>query len=712
MIATDRRSRFHRALDRILDSAWVEGEHKRGQPKNAGQFASGGSSAKAKPPAEHHEGEGEIFVSPNVKENLSFAEAKAGLASERQRQMHRMAVHLTHQFTKHASVENVIGDWSDGAENSMFVQTDIKDRSTLRYLAAKMGQAAEQKAVIPFLVSTSGKDSLWTIRMGSQDLEETRRKLDESGLAFRTLDTHGGWTYIHVFDPGSALRSNVTKAAGELGGEVTVAKGDGEFLGGETRDEGIKAYQQVIEDYRKAGGREGRNRANDQTGQYRPDFYGRAQESRKVRFHRALDRMLQARDEWVESEHKRGQPENAGQFASGGAGAKPAEKSLGARRRSAARRAHLKRKANREAAANKAMGAPSRPPEPGPAAPQKPKPASWRVRAAHKAWEGMRARREAALQGGAVAKHPMPQKGSPQRAAGASPKQAKRESDLASPKPVARNNLDKGGINKLKWLVTLENGKKAVFKGNRGEYRDKVNPVRPNITWGFQGPRENAAWQIAKLVDLDDLVPANVIRKIGDEEGVLIEFHEGKEAQEFPADQRYDGRRDLARAAAFDFIIGNEDRHTGNWMIGKKEDGSDQLVLIDHGLAFPDKGTFYPVANNNKLLKRMSDEIGGTPGPEIVEPYVKNKAAILSALRTARLPEGAVKGVAERIDALGSGKNWTRLYEGSYHAAGPMKAQPPAAVAAPKQPGTSTRAAMEHLRRALAKNNPAQVANR
>lgn len=46
---------------------------------------------------------------------------------------------------------------------------------------------------------------------------------------------------------------------------------------------------------------------------------------------------------------------------------------------------------------------------------------------------------------------------------------------------------------------------------------------------------------------------------------------------------------DVMTMRAFDMIIGNEDRHSGNWGFSKDENDEWQLAMIDHGLSYTTK---------------------------------------------------------------------------------------------------------------------------
>jgi hypothetical protein len=213
------------------------------------------------------------------------------------------------------------------------------------------------------------------------------------------------------------------------------------------------------------------------------------------------------------------------------------------------------------------------------------------------------------------------------------------------------------------FVFELEGGKKAVFKPQNGE---PTEPLRRNISPGFSTEREVAAWEVAKIVGMDDLVAPAVERTMGEWHGALVDFQEGEVAFKIDSERKFDGERNLARAAIFDYIIGNEDRHAGNWMVGK--DGG--LRLIDHNLAFPDKGA-YGVSGNHALFnrilikaewKKITDPKAKTP-VDAATPFLKNKDAILKALKASRLPDAAIAGVAERIDSLKGVKSWSKLYK-------------------------------------------------
>ncbi len=146
-----------------------------------------------------------------------------------------------------------------------------------------------------------------------------------------------------------------------------------------------------------------------------------------------------------------------------------------------------------------------------------------------------------------------------------------------------------GGIN-VTDIITLEDGTKGVLKPAYGEDEEAVKVVG--------GPlyiREIAASDVAEVLKFDDLVPATINRQIEDRNGSLqafvpdadkamgiLEFGKTYPQQE-KWDKLYDGTEDHARAASFDYLIGNLDRHDGNWLVDKK----GKLVLIDHGTSFP-----------------------------------------------------------------------------------------------------------------------------
>jgi hypothetical protein len=180
-------------------------------------------------------------------------------------------------------------------------------------------------------------------------------------------------------------------------------------------------------------------------------------------------------------------------------------------------------------------------------------------------------------------------------------------SPVKSSKPLSgHRNLNETHI------VALKNGDKGVWKPASGEtsFDHNGEPIRPNIPAGTQHKREAAASAVADAIGLHDLVPATTLRTMEKGEkkeiGSLQHFSEhGIPAHATARDAKYDGDRDLARAAAFDILTSNTDRHLGNWMVthglsapndlsseNKKYniDKEHKLVLIDHGLAFPESG--------------------------------------------------------------------------------------------------------------------------
>lgn len=196
-----------------------------------------------------------------------------------------------------------------------------------------------------------------------------------------------------------------------------------------------------------------------------------------------------------------------------------------------------------------------------------------------------------------------------------------------------------GGVNKTQ-LVVLDNGVKAVYKEEQTYER-----MRRDITSGMDKEREAAAWQVAKLVGMDDLVVPSVVRG----NGSMSLFQQGQLAANMYGSGKYDGNNDLARAAVFDYVIGNTDRHGGNWLVN-----DNKLRLIDHGLSFPERGQGDPtMKGNSSMVREASEKFYGQSVSPYTSSYISSKDAIISTLKGLGLDK-AIPGVSARIDALKS----------------------------------------------------------
>jgi len=219
--------------------------------------------------------------------------------------------------------------------------------------------------------------------------------------------------------------------------------------------------------------------------------------------------------------------------------------------------------------------------------------------------------------------------------------------------PVVEKKALDDGANRSS-IVTLENGEKGVWKPASGEYPD----LRPSIAGGTYYRREGAAYAVAKILGLDDLVPPTTVREIGGNVGSIQEFiPRAKNARHFDAAQKYDGREDCTRAAAFDYVTGNTDRHDNNWMVG--EDG--KLILIDNGLTFPNRHGGYA---NYDLFDEMRVPVHRFGGVKTYEDmvkvpgYAKEWQAKWPAIKGVLLSHGiepkAIELTKSRLDELAS----------------------------------------------------------
>lgn len=245
------------------------------------------------------------------------------------------------------------------------------------------------------------------------------------------------------------------------------------------------------------------------------------------------------------------------------------------------------------------------------------------------------------------------------------------EKGLATTADVKTEGLG-GGI-ATSYIVTLADGRRGCFKPADGEAR-RSWAIR-GIRHGLQTEREVGAWEVAKLVGMDDMVAPCVARvadtpethgsfdrvgrSAGRKRGSFALWQDGDVAGiVYPEERRFDGDEDLHRAAMFDFIIGNRDRHSKNWVISS--DG--KIKLIDHGLSFGDMAG----ETQQRFLDR-ADSLDSRLTPKaLAAPYLKQKAAIRSRLLEIGLPQESVRRVMLRIQQAASALTWQELRNRNY----------------------------------------------
>jgi hypothetical protein len=154
------------------------------------------------------------------------------------------------------------------------------------------------------------------------------------------------------------------------------------------------------------------------------------------------------------------------------------------------------------------------------------------------------------------------------------------ERSLLNGKPEKATKT-KGGTNGTV-RVELDNGVTGYFKPFAAENR--------RIAKGFgqdsrqQGIHEAAAWQLANRMGppWSEMVPPVVIREMGGEVGSFALERPGKTGNHRPWDTG-----EWREGAFFDALIGQQDRHHGNFLVS-----GDRLALIDHGYTFARPGDY------------------------------------------------------------------------------------------------------------------------
>lgn len=210
------------------------------------------------------------------------------------------------------------------------------------------------------------------------------------------------------------------------------------------------------------------------------------------------------------------------------------------------------------------------------------------------------------------------------------------------------------GVSQKRMLRLVQPGRaegKAIMKFDNEAYRESIaSTIDDLLGWG--------------------LVPKTTVRVIDGHVGSAQEWARGRVGWE--ADNSKVPRMEWMRMAALDVIIGNHDRHPGNYLVTPK----GGLVAIDHGYSLDYGGggkDFHP------FNRAAIDRVGGEeiPKPLMDDIVGLDEGDLRAAL--ASLPDYVVENVVwrwKRLIEFGHFPNWTGAGNPSWQA-GIFFASPP-----------------------------------
>ena len=167
-------------------------------------------------------------------------------------------------------------------------------------------------------------------------------------------------------------------------------------------------------------------------------------------------------------------------------------------------------------------------------------------------------------------------------------------------------------------------------------------------TMNNRARKEVAAYEFDKMVGFG-VVPPTVYRTVdlgkgkGPEKGSVMHFVEGELGSKHIAKGGKFKYLDMAKITAFDFIIGNQDRHPGNFVVDK----NGKAWAIDNALTF---------WKSDKIVSSTIAMVEDRPMPGTVKAVVKrmlaNRKGIEKRLNTMMSSPAFTKRVFERAEAL------------------------------------------------------------
>ncbi len=244
---------------------------------------------------------------------------------------------------------------------------------------------------------------------------------------------------------------------------------------------------------------------------------------------------------------------------------------------------------------------------------------------------------------------------------------------------VVKDLSDGSHINQTQ-IVKLDNGEMGVWKPSAGE---SSNSYRTFIPAGTQSQREAAASVIGQNLGIPEATPT-VFRQFGEEQGTFSkignfirsnfptvfkqpEDNSGALMHFVPDSQtaadigKTAGRvfnedpAAYSRMNLYDNVIGNLDRHAGNWMV----DDQGNIHAIDNGLSFPTENN--PLQDGNFDFGKPMNLNNETRNS--LENLAANKNAVNQQLSRFLEPK-AIQSMWDRVDNIlqtGKTNSWWKV---------------------------------------------------
>jgi hypothetical protein len=198
-----------------------------------------------------------------------------------------------------------------------------------------------------------------------------------------------------------------------------------------------------------------------------------------------------------------------------------------------------------------------------------------------------------------------------------------------------------GGTN-ANYLVTLSNGVSAIWTPKASERSSSSQ--RPNVPQGTQSQREEAAYLVDRKLGHLARVPPAVCSGLEGREGSLkLLVSQAQDAARKGGPQQEIGPADQRRIAIFDHVIGNLDRHSGNYLL----DPDGRPIPIDHGLAFP-------VKNGSQGFTNFHFDASFQLDPKekaLLAGFLADRQAVEAELKSLLEPE-AIQAMFERVERM------------------------------------------------------------